>query len=84
MQIHLMRGIKTHSVTLERAAAQHKTTIRANAGKRQAHARVHEILEGHGESDAAGTRDAQQQAAAEVAEAQYFAEGTQQAATAQI
>ena len=64
MQIHLMRGIKTHSVTLERAAAQHKTTIRANAGKRQAHARVHEILEGHGESDAAGTRDAQQQAAA--------------------
>ena len=64
MQIHLMRGIKTHSVTLERAAAQHKTTIRANAGKRQAHARVHEILEGHGEPDAADTRDAQQQAAA--------------------
>ena len=56
-----MRGVRTHSVTLERAAAQHKTTIRADAGKRRAHARVHEILEGQGESDA-GTRDPSQQA----------------------
>ena len=46
--VHLMRGIKTHSVTLTREAAPQ--TVLADK-KRKAHERVHEVMNGKGHAD---------------------------------
>lgn len=48
--LHLMRGIKTHSVTLMREAAP-PSTIHPDK-KRKAHDRVHEMMNGKGHADA--------------------------------